>query len=76
MEEVKNKAISHESKAFDIPLHWGSCPSKVSADEATRVKEVAKHKEKVHQFKTCKVFHDILKEKAIEAVDEEWLAEL
>ncbi len=69
MDEVQHKAISHESKAFDIPLHRGSCPSKVSADEATREKEVAKHKAKVHQCETCKSVHDILKQKAIEGVD-------
>jgi hypothetical protein len=76
IEETKYTGISDGSKTFDIPAHPGSYPSTVSADAATREKEIAEHKASVHQCETCEAVHEILKEKAIDAVDEEWCAEL
>ena len=74
--EDKYKAISHQNKTFDIPAHPGDYPESVSADAATREKEVAEHKASKRTCEKCDAVHEFLKEKAIKAVDEEWLVEL
>ena len=57
-------------------MHPGTYPSTVSEDAAEREKQVVDHKAEFYECETCESVHDILKEKAIEAVDEEWLLEL
>ena len=76
IEETKYTTISQGGKTFDIPAHPGAYPSTVPADAAEREKVVAEHKASVYECETCEAVHEILKEKAIEAVDEEWLLEL
>ena len=70
------KTISHGSQIFDIPAHPGDYPAQVSTDAATREKEVAEHKANKRTCEKCDAVHEFLKEKAIKAIDEEWLVEL
>ena len=74
--EDSYKTISHGSETFDIPAHPGDYPAQVSADAATREKEVAEHKANKRTCEKCDAVHEFLKEKAIKAIDEEWLVEL
>ena len=76
IEEAKYTKISNGGSKFDCPAHPGTYPATVSSDAATREKEVAEHTANLHTIETCKAVHEILKEKAIEAVEEEWVAEL
>ena len=76
LEDTRYTAISNGGVSFNEPAHPGAYPATVSNDSATREKEIAEHKASVTEAETCDAVHEALKEKAIEAVDEEWLAEI
>lgn len=68
--------FSEGGATFDIPAHPGHYPATVSSVAATRDKQVAKHKAKIAEYEVCAGVIIAVKEKMVEAVDEEWLEEI
>ena len=68
--------VSEGGAEFDIPTHPGHYPDTVSSVAATRDKQFAKHKALIAEYEVCTGVVNAMKEKIVEAVDEEWLEEI
>jgi len=58
---------------FVTPTNPGPYPTTVSADAATREKEVAEHKAKYNEFETYLGVESATRKKIVSAIDPEWL---
>ena len=68
--------FSNDGAEFDIPAHPGHFPDTVSNVAVTRDKQIAKHNAKIAEYEVCAGVVNSVKDKIIEAVDEEWLEEI
>ena len=76
IESVKYITVSTGGVTFDIPAHPGMYPTAVSNDAKVRASEEAKHKCQILQHEICAGVGQVMKDFIVEAVDEEWLAEI
>ena len=73
VESVAYTAFSYNGQPFTVPTNPGPYPMTVSADAATREKEVAEHKAEIAEFETYLGVESAARKKITSAIDSEWL---
>ena len=76
IEEAKYIAVSNGGVTFNIPAHPGMYPTAVSDDAKIRASKEAKHKGLILQHEICAGVEQVMKDFIVEAIDDEWLAEI
>ena len=74
--DAKYVLVSDGGVSFTVPAHPGHYPASASDDPKIRAKEEAQHKGKLREFAECAGVLQVVKDFIVEAVDEEWLAEI
>ncbi len=73
VESTAYVAFSFNATPFTVPTNPGPYPLTVSADAATREKEVAEHKAEIAEFETYLGVESAARKKITSAIDPEWL---